>query len=647
LCGIAGVVAATLNRATREALVQRMIQTLRHRGPDAQRVLSEGAVTFGVARLSIVDRATGSQPMSVDVARRRYSIAYNGEVYNFLELRAALGGEGIALRTRSDTETVLAAHARWGLDAVDRLDGMFAYAVWDSGSSELFLVRDRLGIKPLFYLDGGEMLFFASEPKALLSLPQLNRTPDPAAILEYFLHGSAFAAGYVTGERSFFESIRALPPGHVLRWAPGRLRIHRFWSPLQELGPTLATKELAEKEIAEAVRESVQSMLMGEVPVGTALSGGLDSSLLTAEAARATDRLTSACITYDPHFADPDARHATLLSQWLNREQTGCHHLEYTYISGDRYLAALDEMVQAFDEPHWELRQLAMFENYRTLARAGQTVVLTGEGADELFFGYYHKFPGFKFPVLSSPEDFARFWRQRVPWVQALMAPAFRAKRVSTDLADHLIDRAVRSYLEPCWSATQSQLRAVQCWYLQTFLPWLLMVNDRCSMAHGVEGRFPYLSRQMVALALRIPQEWNIAEDGLMREKVCLRQAARDRLPVEIWRDRAKSPLPVPIAAHYHECIATRLASEMAQASPEVWEWLDRNAVEKMVADFTVLARTMRRSEGETLTAYIPLGRPLQVRTAHLFAVLSFLRWYQLYYDKSGGRSYESRAVTT
>lgn len=611
-----------------------MVRALIHRGPDEQATISLGAATFGVARLSIVDRLEGQQPMNARFHQRVGLIAYNGETYNFLDLRNRLAREGFVFNTRSDTEAVLASHLLWGTHAVEYLDGMYAYAVWNPVESQLLLVRDRLGIKPLYFVTFGDSIAFASEPKALFIVRNVHPKPNVTSILEYFLHGSAFASGYVTHDRSFFEGICAIEPGHLLTWDGAKASTKRYWSPIKALGPLRSGQREAEVELEDALTASVQSMLVGEVPIGTALSGGLDSSVLTALAARELNEpLISACITYRNDHDDPDARYAALLSNYLNQHSPGSHRLEFTHLSEDTYLDSLDEMIGAFDEPHWEMRQLAMFQNYRTLADQGRTIVLTGEGADELLFGYFQKFPGFRAPDLAGPDDFADAWRTRIPWVSDLLAPAISNGLMAPCLADDLIRNSVETYLTPYWKETGSRLRAIQCWYLHTFLPWLLMDNDRCSMAHSLEGRFPFLSDRMVSLALQLPPEWNFATSGAMREKLLLRRAASHLIPVEIWRDRSKAPLPVPLAVSYHRIIANRLAYETENASDEVWGILNKKMILGMIRAFGRWIQSVGPAEGDVLTNYIPLGKDLQLRTSHLFATLTFLRWYQMYFQ--------------
>jgi asparagine synthase (glutamine-hydrolysing) len=587
-------------------------------------------------RLSIIDRAFGHQPMQGSYGGCQAVLVYNGEVYNFRELRGQLEASGFNFRTNCDTEVVLAAHLTWGAEAVRRLDGMFAYAIWEPASQRLTLARDRFGIKPLFFRLDGKALCFASEPKALR--PTGGFEPNAEAILEYFVQGSAFASGYTTGDRSFFEQVTSVPPACQMIWESGRMITHRYWAPEQEIGEYRPSRDQAREELAGLVHESVESMRMGEVPVGTALSGGLDSSWTTGQLAAIGPPVISSCITFRGDHGDPDASHASLLSEWLNQRRPGSHELHYAYLSAEQYLNGLDTMIRAFDEPHWELRQLGMFANYGMLAELGRTVVLTGEGADELFFGYFQRFPGFRRPALSGPADLHAHWIQRAPWVRGLLRPAFESGRLPGDSIEKVITEAVDKYFVPVWRATGDQLRSMQCWYLQTFLRWLLLVNDRCSMAHSIEGRFPFLSASLVSFALRVPPAWNIAgtgptDCGGMKEKILMRQAASESLPPAIWRDRDKAPLPVPQMATYHLRIAERLQYELETADNEVWQWLDRDWVLNLVAAFKSRAEAsvnLSDRAGEHLTAYIALDEELSVRTAQLFSILTFIRWHTL-----------------
>ena len=602
----------------RETLVRGMIASLQHRGPDESCVAAFGDATLGTARLAIVDVSGGSQPLGSG----QRAIAYNGEIYNHEALRSELETRRIRFRSRCDVEVALHAEAHWGDDAPVRFDGMFAYALWDTHGHRLRLVRDRLGIKPLYYVDGDGWIAFASEPKALLLLPRVDARPDRRTIGEYFLHGSAFAAGYATGRRSFYESICAVAPAEVVTWTPSGRAESRYWSVLSDLGEAPPNQDAATTEVAAALRRSVRSMLMGEARVGTALSGGLDSSLLTALATEELPSgLTSACITFREDHADPDAAHATAVSRFL-KGKGYAHDLRFTHLSEDGYLDDLPSLVRHFDEPHWEPRQLGMFANYRTLARTGSRVVLTGEGADELFFGYYWKFPGFRTGGMGGPEELRSNWSRRASWIAPLIAPC-----VSKRDLDELLDAAVEEFYLPAWAATRDPLRAAQCWYSQTFLPWLLLDNDRSSMAHGVEGRFPFLSNELIRLALRMPPEWNLAGSPPTEKRV-LREMGSTLLPPEVWRDRRKAPLPVPEAKSHHLKIAEALRERVRDRRRPVWDLLDRSVATSLLEEFersSHLVGAMDASDG--LAGYVPLMEPPRVRTAHLFAILTCIEW--------------------
>lgn len=634
MCGIAGLISSKRNQLERERIVAGMVEALAHRGPDERAVVSGGSATFGVARLSIVDRLAGRQPMAGRFGKEHGLLAYNGEIYNFLELRKQLEREGFAFGTQSDTEVLLAAHLIWGAGVVKRLDGMFAYAFWDAPRSRLLLARDRLGIKPLYWVDFGDELAFASEAKALFRYTRLSPAPDTTSVLEFFLYGSAFSFGHLTGDRSIFARVCQLAPGHLMTWDAGSGRREAYWSLAECLGPVLTDERAAQEELEGMITSSVRRMHMGEVPVGTSLSGGLDSSLLTAAAARESeDELVSASITYSPNFDDPDVRHAILLSNHLNRQRPGSHRLEYTYLRPETYLESVDDLVLACDEPNWETRKIGLLQNYRTLARAGPTVVLTGEGADELFFGYYHRFNAFYDQAVTGPRDFGGIWEAGADWTRALLRPALTRGVIKDDLVNDLINQSVSSYLTPYWRLTGSRLRAVQCWIIQTFLPWLLKDNDRLSMAVGLEGRFPFLSNKLVSFALRLPPGWNYALEGVSREKLLLRRAASGLLPKEIWRDRVKSPLPSPEAAPYQVRLAERLALEVEKATDEVWETLDEHLVRGMTDAFRLQVRSGSGCSSRSPITHLHLGRPVVFGVPHLFAILTFLRWHGLYFN--------------
>src|SRR5213592_2897346 len=271
MCGIAGHVGPTARE-----LLPAMLGLLKHRGPDDSGIHVSADVGLGMTRLAIIDLVTGQQPMSD--ATGRYWIVFNGEIYNFRQLRAELEAGGRRFRTRSDTEVILYAYAAYGEACVERLSGMFAFAIWDDAERRLFLARDRLGKKPLYYWHRGRLFLFASEPKALLCHPAVSRGLDWAAFHHYL------AFGYTPAAHSIFGEIRKLPPAHTATFADGRLTLRRYWQLPLGAAPAVARTPLAEQlaAVREQVRESVRWRLESDVPLGVFLSGGVDSSAVVA-----------------------------------------------------------------------------------------------------------------------------------------------------------------------------------------------------------------------------------------------------------------------------------------------------------------------------------------------------------------------------
>ncbi len=633
MCGICGFSVAKTRRDPGRVM-EEMLTSLHHRGPDDVGHYADEAFAIGNRLLSIVGTVRGKQPFVIDYAGSRHVGVYNGEVYNWLELRTDLESLGIQFHSQCDSEVVIAAIAAWGEKATERFDGQWAVAVWDVRRRELTLARDPFGIKPLFYWKEGGRIAFASEPKALFAHPDVPRRPNEDAVREYLLHGFGFAAGYATGSRSFYAGISSLPPGHSLSWSaeegtkgPQRRFVLPFINAESGLSASGATEQLR-----EVVRESVCSSLMGDVPVATALSGGLDSSIITTIAAQ--ERLRQgyppllACSIRYSQPTNPDSDHASLLAEHL--KATAPIQLINSQLDAGTYLDQVDRMIFYFDEPQWELKQLAMFENYATLRRYGAKVVLTGEGADELFFGYYHRFPGFLHPVLNSGEELQNLWSNRLGVVDGLLADSCRLRLTE------LMAEAVDLYYRPYLSAGHSPARAMQAWYLNTFLHWLLIDNDRCSMAHSLEGRFPFLNRRVFELALSIDPVQQVGP-GYGSEKILLRTAFWGDLPKPIGV-RPKQPLPSPTSLDFHRAIADGFDSACARAPSSFWHFVSRSGVRKIgEALRSSILDHERRGEledgGADLVSYLTLSQPWSVRTPQVFAIMTLARWWALNFD--------------
>ena len=560
MCGIAGIVKLDLREPAEEGRLKRMRDVLRHRGPDGEGLYLDGPVGLGHRRLAIVDVAGGHQPMTNEDGS--VWIVFNGEIYNHAALRPGLEARGHRYRTRSDTETILHLYEEEGERCVDSLQGMFAFALWDRTRQRLLLARDRLGIKPLYYaLADGELLF-ASEIKGVLaagsSRPQLN-----AAILPEFL-----ATRFVSGEETFFRGVRRLPPGCVLTWSPSEgVRQSRYWR--LPAGPDEATSTFEERarEVRARLTEAVRSHLMSDVPLGIFLSGGLDSSALAAlMAPMASGPIRSFSVGFD----DPEANELGYAR--LASKAVGAEHREIV-VTPEEFFGALPRLIWHEDEPIAFSSSVPLYFVSR-LARDHVKVVLTGEGADELFLGYpWHRMTAWN-ERLGRP-----YWRAVPPGVRgqvsrlvgALPGPVrryaersflalppgprgllyenfavFREPLQRRLLADPGLLASRDPYAEQlrCYEGSfGGALERMSHADLQTYLVRLLMKQDQMSMAASIESRVPFLDHELVEHVAAMPGRFKLR--GL-ETKAVLRAAVRDLVPPAILT-RRKMGFPVPV----------------------------------------------------------------------------------------------------
>lgn len=571
MCGICGIALSDRSSRTLSApLLERMRDTMTHRGPDGAGLHIDGRIGFGHRRLSIIDVAGGAQPMLSDSGR--HVVTYNGEIYNHPALKAELEADGCHYRSRCDTETVLHLVERGGIEAATRLRGMFAFATWDRSTEELLLVRDRLGVKPLYYVqvpDGS--LYFASEIKALLAAgattPRLNRQALP----------SYLANRAVMGEETLFEGIRRVPPGHVLRWHAGRATLHRYWDlsfahVVDDGRPDAQWIE----EFESRFEESVRLRLMSDVPLGMFLSGGIDSAAITAAMSRMVDEPIK---TFSVAFAERDANELSYARLVAERYQTDHHEV---VLGRSEFFELLPRMIWHEDEPLAHPSSIPLFAVSR-LASSHVKVVLTGEGSDENLAGYpwyratlinqrwggryQHLVPGALRQALRSligsgtlpvavrqklrrtflylPSDldtilydnFSAFSRQRQG---SLLAPVLHEELTGIDpySAMHAASAA---------SGAQSDLGRLLAADIKTYLHELLMKQDQMSMAASIESRVPFLDHPFVEFMATMPDRLKLR--GLTTKYV-LRQAMRERLPSPIL-SRKKMGFPVPLRAWF------------------------------------------------------------------------------------------------
>jgi asparagine synthase (glutamine-hydrolysing) len=598
MCGIAGIVRFDPRDTVDEARLKRMRDILRHRGPDGEGLWLDGAVGLAHRRLAIVDVVGGSQPMANE--DDTVWITYNGEIYNHAALRPGLESAGHRYRTRSDTETILHLYEEEGDRCVERLRGMFAFALWDQAGERLLLARDRLGIKPLYYAVTERELLFGSEIKAILaglpSRPALNR----AAVPEFL------ATRYVAGEDTFFQGVRKLPPGHTLVWSRtgGPLR-RRYWSlpvDTDERPGSLAERAI---ELRGRLEGTVRSHLMSDVPLGLFLSGGLDSSGLAAlMAPMVGERLRTFAVGFDDDTSNelPYARVAA--------KAVGALHHEVT-VSPEAFLGALPRLIWHEDEPIAFPSSIALHFVSR-LARPHVKVVLTGEGSDELFMGYawyrltalnerlgrsyWHFTPdairrGIRQVVPRLPHALRRYASRTFlmfdPGIRSILYENFAVFPESLRrslLQDKALGEAVDPYREQIRCLDEgggSTLHRMSYADLQTYLVELLMKQDQMSMAASIESRVPFLDHELVEYGVAIPDRFKVRG---WTTKAVLREALKDRIPSQIL-GRRKLGFPVPFGRWARERFAGSLRSTVLGPRALERELFEPALLERLVAE--------------------------------------------------------------
>jgi asparagine synthase (glutamine-hydrolysing) len=598
MCGITGIF--NLNgEPVSPVILRHMTDAIAHRGPDGEGFYIDSFVGLGHRRLAIIDLSpAGHQPMITP--QGHYILSYNGEVYNFQELRIELETKGHEFRSRTDSEVVLCAYAEWGEACLERLNGMFAFAIWDRARQQLFLARDRYGVKPLYYTLQNQVFLFGSEIKAILAHPAYQTGLDKEALLEYFTFQNFFS------DRTLFAGVKLLPAGTYLRIALGAQSLpapHRYWD-YDFAEPEYAADEQAYvEELDRLFRQAVQRQLVSDVDVGVYLSGGMDSGSITAIAASQFPYLKSFTCGFDLNSASGlelgfDERDKAEYLSYLFKTE----HYEMVLKAGD--------MERILPRLTWHLEEPRVGQSYPNfyaaqLASKFVKVVLSGGGGDELFGGYPWRY--YRAVVNDSFKDYIdkyyHYWQRLLPnnVIQRVFEPIWSE-------VNHVWTRDI---FRDVFTIQASELTRPEDYInyslyfeAKTFLHGLLVVEDKLSMAHGLETRVPFLDNDLVDFALRVPVHLklgNLGEVIRMNEnepgikaakyfqktrdgKLLLRKAMQRHIPDEITM-REKQGFSAPDASWFKGESIDYVRRRLFNGRARIYDFLDRKAIQDLVTE--------------------------------------------------------------
>ena len=561
MCAISGMIGLPWT----QEILESMLDTMRRRGPDGRGIYTRGQTALLHTRLAVVDPDGGKQPMELTWSGEHYVLVYNGELYNTNELRQELIRKGHHFSGHSDTEVVLHAYGEYGEDCVSHFNGIYAFAVWEEKRKRLFLCRDRIGVKPLFYREESGTLLFASEMKTILAYPGIKAELDEQGALQLLMLGPGRLPG-----SGVFRGIREIEPGSFGYWESGRLNIRRYW----KLRDREHTESLAQtvEYVRYLVEDAIRRQLVADVEVGTFLSGGLDSSIITAFGADGRE-LKTFSVDYknnDRYFLsnafqpDSDNAYIRLMEKTLHTSQ------HWTVLASRQLLDSLEDATMARDLP-------GMADvDFSLLAFCGEIrkdvkVALSGECADEIFGGY----PWYRDPRIRSQAGFP--WAQNTAQRAALLRPQLSFDPVEF-VADAYTQTCADSDILPGTPETDRRIKEMVNLNFRYFMQTLLDRKDRMSMYHGLEVRVPFCDHRIAEYLYSVPWEFKELQG---REKGLLRRAVEDILPREILY-RKKSPYPKTFDPEYESLVTHRLKEQMQQDSP-LWYLVNRGEVKNML----------------------------------------------------------------
>lgn len=617
MCGFVGFIDENDQTYDHRAAIVAMADAIAHRGPDSEGYFEDGRAALGFRRLAIIDLAGANQPLYNE--NRSLVLVFNGEIYNYRELRRQLIAAGHAFSTQGDAEVVLHGFERWGAGVLDRLRGMFAFALYDTATGELFCARDAFGIKPLYYAVEGDRILFGSEIKGLLAHPHARRSLNERRLAHWL------CMEYLPDEETLFEGVRKLPAGHWLRWRNGRAERGRWFVPRFAPDAGRSLKESAEA-IEAALRESVAAHAIADVDVGCFLSAGVDSSLVAREAARIMEARTFTIGWGEGRFSELEAAATFARATGLPNEGR--------ILGAEQFFASVPAVQYAMDEP---LPNPSAVPLYHLCAMAAESVkvVLSGEGADELFGGY---------PYYQECLAFAPYMTVPVPARRALAAAARRlpegthGRRFLMRGAHPLPERYIRLEYNFPWAEALdllapelgarcaaaptpwelaaplfAEIKADEITAMQTadILTWMqqdiLLKADKMSMASSLELRVPFLDREVFALASTLPASQRV---GRRETKIALRAAAARTLP------QATATMP-------KQGFVTPLA-----------QWLQEEPWHSQVREVLNSERARRFFRTDRLNALLDEHqRGPRSHMKKIWSAYCFLNWHEQYFD--------------
>ena len=574
MCAIAGMVGLPSDNAIRNS----MLKTMLRRGPDGNGEYTDKNCTLLHTRLAIIDPENGKQPMYLQWGSESYVITYNGELYNTDEIRDILRKEGHYFTSNSDTEVVLHAYAQWHEKCLEKLNGIFAFGVWEIQRNRLFLARDRIGVKPLFYKLHDHGLLFSSEIKTILKYPTVKSEIDENGIAEILLLGPGRTPGC-----GVFRGISELTGGNYAFFENGNLYIHNYWS-LKHKEHTESFAETCDK-VRYLVYNAIESQTVSDVPLGTFLSGGLDSSLISAicstQMRKRGERLNTFSVDYidnQKYFVpgkfqpEADNSYIEIMRSTMNTD----HH--WSVLTTDDLIEALEDATRARDLPGMadvDFSLLAFCKEIRNHVK----VSLSGECADEIFGGY----PWYRDPEVRSKEGFP--WAQNTKYRASFLSKAF-TRRIDpySYVQDRYLDTINKADVLPGTDPEEKRMKEMIClnhhWFMQT----LLDRKDRMSMFHGLEVRVPFCDYRIADYLYSVPWQF---KDHNQYEKGLLRTAMQGVLPDKVlWRK--KSPYPKTYHPSYLQAVSEKLKNIISDPNAPIHQIVDKNALESLLtAEYT------------------------------------------------------------